>query len=187
MDDTNIPAQVEYPLQNQEASAQALVDRFGARREDFQDEIRLYLGSEHLLNACQVLRDEFGFEHFAGLTGVDYAAYMPLPKTEPRFHLVYFLHSYQHNARIQLRVPVSGMHPIVPSVENVYWNANWYEREVWDMFGVRFEGNSDLRRILMPYEWEGHPLRKDYPLGYEEVRFTFNEEELDRLKPSPKD
>ncbi|RPI79357.1 MAG: NADH-quinone oxidoreductase subunit C, partial [Chloroflexi bacterium] len=99
----------------------------------------------------------------------------------------YFLHSYQHNARIQLRVPVSGMHPIVPSVENVYWNANWYEREVWDMFGVRFEGNSDLRRILMPYEWEGHPLRKDYPLGYEEVRFTFNEEELDRLKPSPKD
>lgn len=165
-----------------EAAVQALVERLGAERRKTRGGEDLILSSERLVDACQMLRDGFAFEHFSGLTGVDY-----WPQMDPRFHLVYFLHSYAHNARLDLRVPVSGMDPVVPSVVGVYSNANWYEREVWDMFGVRFEGHPDLRRILMPYEWEGFPLRKDYPLGYEEVRFTFNEEELDRLKPSPKD
>jgi NADH-quinone oxidoreductase subunit C len=69
----------------------------------------------------------------------------------------------------------------------VFKNANWHEREVYDMFGVQFEGHSDMRRILMPEDWEGHPLRKDYPLGYEEVQFTFNFDEIDRRKPYAKE
>jgi len=129
-----------------------------------------------------MLRDELGFEMLSGITGVDY-----WPEQEPRFHVIYFLHSMKNKTRLGLRVPVSGMKPVLPTVESVYPNANWYEREVWDMFGVQFEGNSDLRRILMPADWEGHPLRKDYPLGYEEVQFTFNVEEVNQRKPRPQD
>ena len=71
-----------------------------------------------------------------------------------------------------MRVPLDGNAPSLPTIEGIYPNANWHEREIWDMFGIRFEGHSDLRRILMPADWAGHPLRKDYPLGYEEVQFS---------------
>ena len=74
-----------------------------------------------------------------------------------------------------------------PHLETVYPNANWREREVWDLLGIHFEGHSDLRRLLLPPNWEGHPLRKDYPLGYEEVQFTFNFDEIDLRKPQGRD
>jgi NADH-quinone oxidoreductase subunit C len=82
---------------------------------------------------------------------------------------------------------LNGNAPSLSTIEGVYPNANWHEREIWDMFGIRFEGHSDLRRILMPEDWEGHPLRKDYPLGYEEVQFTFNYDEIDARKPYAKE
>jgi NADH-quinone oxidoreductase subunit C len=111
------------------------------------------------------------------LTAVDY-----FPQ-EPRFMVAYRLYSMPNNVYIGLRVPVPGDDRQLPTIESVYPNANWHEREVYDMFGVEFEGHSDMRRILMPHDWEGHPLRKDYPLGYEEVQFTFNFDEIDRNKP----
>ena len=82
---------------------------------------------------------------------------------------------------------INGSEPVVDSVTGIYPGANWYEREAWDMFGIHFKGHPDLRRLLMPYDWEGHPLRKDYPLGYEEVQFTFNYDEIAKRKPSPKE
>jgi NADH-quinone oxidoreductase subunit C len=88
---------------------------------------------------------------------------------------------------ITLLVPLYGNAPRLETLETVFPNANWYEREIWDMFGIKFENHSDLRRILMPYDWEGHPLRKDYPLGYEEVQFTFNAAEVMLRKPQPKE
>ena len=83
---------------------------------------------------------------------------------DPRFELVYHLHSIDRNERLRLKARISGADPVIESVTGVWRSANWYEREVFDLFGVRFTNHPDLRRILMPDDWEGHPLRKDYPI-----------------------
>jgi NADH-quinone oxidoreductase subunit C len=86
---------------------------------------------------------------------------------EPRFELNYHLVSITRRERVRLKVRMEGASPVVETVSNVWPTANWHEREIFDLFGVRFEGHPDLRRILMPEDWEGHPLRKDYPVeGY---------------------
>ena len=133
------------------------------------------------MEALQTLRDDFHFEMLVDLTAVDY-----WPEEAPRFHINYQLYSMSQNTLLRLRVPVKGSAPSLRSVEKVYPSANWYEREVFDLFGVRFEGHSDMRRIIMPADWEGHPLRKDYPLGYEEVQFTFNFDQIQLRKTNPK-
>lgn len=159
-----------------------LKERFQAHVETFRDEVTVVVGPEHIVEVCQALRDEYNFDFLADLTAVDY-----WPQQEPRFHVVYQLYSYLHNVSLRVRVPLSGEEPSLSTVEGIYPNANWYEREVWDMFGIHFEGHSDLRRILMPFDWVGHPLRKDYPLGYEEPQFTFNFHDIERKKPRPRE
>jgi len=158
--------------------AEAIKARFSAGTYEFRGEVSLLLASEQLVPACQMLRDEFDFDLLAEETAVDY-----WPAQESRFHVVYRLRSLKNNQIIGLRVPLNGNAPLMPSLVGVYANANWFERELWDMFGIRFDGHPDLRRVVMPYDWEGHPLRKDYPLGYEEVQFTFNFDEIDLRKP----
>jgi NADH-quinone oxidoreductase subunit C len=157
---------------------QALEERFGAQTEEFRGEAHCLLPAEHIVAACETLRDEFRFEMLSTLTAVDY-----YPQESPRFHVVYQLNSFSENLELTLRVPLDGENPVLPTLTGVYKNANWRERELWDMFGIRAEGHPDLRRILMPSDWEGHPLRKDYPLGYEEPQFSFNFEEIDLTKP----
>ncbi len=159
----------------------AIIERFEAQEHRFAGEITLILEAEHLLEAAQVLRDEFHFDMLVDETAVDY-----WPQQTPRFHVVYQLYSMEHNVLLRLRVPLDGNAPHVETMEKIYPNANWKERELWDMFGIHFDGHSDLRRIIMPYDWQGHPLRKDYPLGYEEVQFTFNAKDVDRRKPYAK-
>jgi NADH-quinone oxidoreductase subunit C len=132
---------------------------------------------EKIIEVCQALRDEFSFNFLCELTAVDY-----WPEQEPRFNVIYGLYSHAQNSRLALRVQLNGDEPSLPTLEGLYRGANWHERELWDMFGIHFEGHSDLRRILMPYDWEGHPLRKDYPLGYEEPQFSFNYDEIDKRK-----
>ncbi|RME88752.1 MAG: NADH-quinone oxidoreductase subunit C [Anaerolineae bacterium] len=161
-----------------QAIVQALKEKFEAQVEEFRDEVHLLLAPEHLITALTDLRDRHGFEMLVTVTAVDY-----WPQTKPRFHVVYQLRSFSKNLVLSLRVPVDGDEPTLPTATGLYANANWREREVWDMFGIRFEGHPDLRRILMPKDWEGHPLRKDYPLGYEEPQFTFNFDEIDLSKP----
>jgi NADH-quinone oxidoreductase subunit C len=167
-----------------QSTLDTLRERFEAQVSEFRGQTTLTIQPEHIVSVIQTLRDGSsdyaGFDMLADLTAVDY-----WPKMEPRFHVVYQLASVKYNQRLTVRVPVHGESPNVPSVEGIFPNANWYEREVWDLFGIHFEGNSDLRRILMPTDWEGHPLRKDYPLGYEEVQFTFNADQVDRTKIYP--
>jgi NADH-quinone oxidoreductase subunit C len=161
---------------------QAMQERFNAQISEFRDQVSLVLPAEQIAAACRALLDDYHFEMLAAQTAVDY-----WPDQEPRFHMIYQLYSLSNNLRLGLRVPLNGNAPSLPTIETVYPNANWHEREIFDMFGIRFDGHTDLRRILMPYDWEGHPLRKDYPLGYEEVQFTFNYDEIDARKPYAKE
>jgi NADH-quinone oxidoreductase subunit C len=154
------------------------VERFAAQASEFRGEVTLLIPADKIVDACRLLRDEFAFDMLPVETAVDY-----YPKMEPRFHVVYILYSTVTHTYLNLRAAVSGEKPEINTVESVYPSANWREREIWDLFGINFKDHSDLRRIMMPPNWEGHPLRKDYPLGYEEVQFSFNVEEINLQKP----
>jgi NADH-quinone oxidoreductase subunit C len=153
-------------------------ERFGLQEAEIMKyPPTLLVGPEKIVEVSRVLRDEFEFNFLFELTAVDY-----WPEEEPRFNVIYGFYSHANNERMALRVPLNGDQPSLHTLEGLYKGANWHERELWDMFGINFEGHSDLRRILMPHDWEGHPLRKDYPLGYEEPQFTFNYDEIDKRK-----
>ncbi|MEA4909937.1 MAG: NADH-quinone oxidoreductase subunit C [Chloroflexi bacterium] len=163
-------------------TVQALQARFGARVQEFRDQVTVSIAPQRLVDAARLLLEEFAFEMLVDVTAVDY-----WPQETPRFHTVYQFVSVSQNRHLQVRVPLNGNDPHVPSLEKVYPGVNWFEREIWDMFGIVFDGHSDMRRILMPYDWQGHPLRKDYPVGYEEVQFSFNFKEINLRKPYAKE
>jgi NADH-quinone oxidoreductase subunit C len=125
-------------------------------------ELTLHIRPERIAEVCQVMRDDAGlrFELLSSLSGVDY-----LGADERRLHVVYQLTSMTYRRLVRLEVAVSAEEPHLPSVTSVYPTADWQEREAYDMFGVVFDGHPALTRILMPDDWEGHPQRKDYPLG----------------------
>ena len=154
---------------------------FGMTASEYRGDVALVIPAEKIVAACQQVQD-LGFKLLSALTAVDY-----WPEENPRFHVIYQFTSVAGNLVLTLRVPVPGINPSLPTVSHLYRNANWRERELWDMFGIKFEGHPDLRRILMPADWEGHPLRKDYPLGYEEPQFTFNFDEINLRKPYAKE
>ncbi len=123
-------------------------------------ELTLTIVPDLIREGCRVLRDA-GYQAFQDVTAVDWFPAVP------RFWLIYHLCSYGFKHVIRLRVLVDESNASVESVTSVFPGANYYEREVFDLFGIRFEGHPDLRRIMMPDEWVGHPLRKDYPVeGY---------------------
>ena len=114
--------------------------------------------ADRIVDVCRTLRDgkELGFILLVDITAADF-----WPR-EPRFEVVYHLAS--PTARLRLKVMVPGGSAHLPTVQSVWPAAGWLEREVWDMFGIEFDGHGDLRRLLMPEDWEGHPLRKDFPV-----------------------
>ena len=151
----------------------------------------IYVPADRLIETCTALRDAAGLQ-FTVLVEVTAADYLP---REPRFEVVYHLLSIPTRARLRLkvRVPSGGS---LPTVQRVWRSAGWLEREVWDMFGIFFDGHPDLRRLLMPEDWEGHPARKDYPVQIRKNAQTYeplqvSEEEFrtnlerDRVKRAP--
>lgn len=158
-------------LENDE-TVKRFVDRFGDAVQEmvyFQGETTLGVDRARIVEICQFARDDeaLQFNFLADLTANDW---MP---SEPRFEVVYHLLSLSRAVRLRLKCRLPEADPRVESVAPVWSTANWLEREVFDLFGITFDHHPDLRRILCPEEWEGHPLRKDYPvLGYEETAPT---------------
>lgn len=146
--------------------------------EFFRDELVFNVRREDLIKVLDFLRDdkECSFSQLMDVCGADY------PERAERFDVVYCLLSLRHNHRARVKVTASE-ETLVPSVAGVFSSAGWFEREVWDMYGVLFDGNPDLRRILTDYGFDGHPQRKDFPLtGYVELRY---DDELKRVMYEP--
>jgi NADH-quinone oxidoreductase subunit C len=146
------------------------------RLEEANGEIALYVKADKLVGCMMQLRDTCDYQQLMEIAGVDW------PDRDPRFEVVYCLLSLTKNHRIRVHVATNEDVP-VPSVTEIWPVAGWLEREVFDMYGVLFDGNTDLRRILTDYGFVGHPQRKDFPLtGYVELRYS---EEEKRVKYEP--
>jgi NADH-quinone oxidoreductase subunit C len=126
----------------------------------YRDELTVVVYREHLQPVAEFLRSEpdLAFTYLSDVTGVDR---FPI---EPRFELNYHLLSLSRRETLRLRATLPGDDPVIQSVVPVWPTANWHEREIFDLLGIRFEGHPNLRRMLLPDDWEGHPLRKDYPV-----------------------
>lgn len=145
-----------------EHAAAAAVDAFDAsavRAGAFdKGELTLEIAPEAIVRVCAFLKRQLDFVRLSTITGVD------RHPAEPRFEVVYHLHSLERNERLRLKCRLPGGAPEIDSVTSVWRGAAWYERETFDLFGIRFRHHPDLRRILLPEDWEGHPLRKDYAI-----------------------
>ena len=124
----------------------------------FRGETTITVKKEKIVEISTFLRDELGYNFLADLCGVDYLG------TTPRFMVVYNIYNIALKDRLRIKVPVEENDAKVDTVTVVWGTANWHERECWDLMGISFNNHPDLRRILMAADWEGHPLRKDYPL-----------------------
>lgn len=146
---------------------------------EYRGDLAITLSPEALPHVAAFLRDdgELQYLFLTSITGVDY-----LGRT-PRFEVVYHFTSPLHQHRLALKVGADEDAPHVPTLALHFPTANFQEREIYDMFGIVFDGHPDLQRILMPDDWDGYPQRKTEPLVYEEVAFTFNHDEVDAQKP----
>ena len=126
-----------------------------------RNELSLIVRGAWIREICALLRDELQYNFLSDITCVDWYP------SEPRFEVVYALLSLSRKQHLRLKVRLPGDNPVVPSLISVWPACNYFEREVFDLFGIRFDGHPYLRRIMMPEDWKGHPLRKDYPVeGY---------------------
>jgi NADH-quinone oxidoreductase subunit C len=150
---------------------------------DFRNERTIIIQADTLKPVCQLLRDDPSLQYnfLSDICADD------LSPEFPRFAVSYHLYSIPKNHRLRLRVAVEDPDEGPETLASIWPIATWLEMEVWDLMGIKFKGNKDLRRLFLPEDWQGHPLRKDYPLGYEEVQFSFNYAEIDAKKPYAKD
>ncbi len=150
---------------------ESLKSQFGELAvSEFRGDTRIVIPQDKIYDACEFLKTKHGFDLLVDVTCVDYLNYRD---ATDRFGLVYLLTATAANQRITLRVMLNEPNLTVRSITPLYAGGDWIEREVWDMFGIRFDGHPDHRRILMPDEFTAHPLRKDYPLQGRGERHNF--------------
>jgi NADH-quinone oxidoreductase subunit C len=150
-----------------------------------QGDAVLFVAPDCLQKVATFLKDDpsLKFDYLSDVSGVDYL----IEEREPRFEAVYFLYSIDHQHSIRIRVGIEEENPSVPTVSGLWKGALYPEQELFDMFGINIEGHPRMERLIMPKEWVGHPLRKDYPLTTEPVTFSYNRDyksELVKSKPS---
>jgi NADH-quinone oxidoreductase subunit C len=152
----------------------------------FRNETTLVVRADDIVKVARFMRDTRGlvYNYLSDISSVDY---YPENDRPGRFGVCYHLYSMLYNRRIRLKVYLPEDEPSVPTVTVVWAAANWLERESYDMMGIDFAGHPDLRRVLMPDDWHGHPARRDYPLGYEMPMFSFNKDEINKYKPYAKE
>jgi NADH-quinone oxidoreductase subunit C len=151
----------------------------------FRDETTIIVAPQDIVTTVRYLRDTPGlmYNYLSDISAVDY---YPDYSRPGRFGICYHLYSMLYSRRIRIKVYAQEDEPVVPTVTNVWQAANWLEREIYDMMGIVFAEHPDLRRVLMPDDWNGHPHRRDYPLGYETVMFSFNYDQISKYKPFAK-
>jgi NADH-quinone oxidoreductase subunit C len=141
--------------------AKALLGELVTASHSYRGDDTLVVKAESVLDVMRQLRNDLGMNFLVDLTAVDYLG------RDPRFEVVYHLRSFSTGERLRVKAPLTepddGSYPVIDSVVALWAGANWFEREVWDLYGIKFRGHPDLRRILMYEEFVGHPLRKDYP------------------------
>jgi NADH-quinone oxidoreductase subunit C len=168
--------------------AVAVKDKFGddvLHVREFRGEITIAVKPEVVVDVCDYLRVTPGlvYNFLSDISAVDYYPDPPTDERPERFGVAYHMYSMLYNRRLRVKTYLPEEEPAVKTVINVWPAANWLEREIADMMGVVFEGHPDPRRLLMPEDWDGHPHRRDYPLGKETVQFSFNIEEILKHKP----
>ncbi|HQV69488.1 MAG TPA: NADH-quinone oxidoreductase subunit C [Thermoflexales bacterium] len=151
-------------------------DGLVSKTDVFRGEVTLNVTRENVIALLTHLRDEQKFDMLTDETCVDYH-----PR-EPRFGILYQLYSVSRNTRVRVKMMLSEHDAVAPSATGLWKNANWMEREVYDLFGIHYEGHPDMRRILLPNDYVGHPLRKEIPVAVEENQFSFNRERVDAGK-----
>lgn len=153
---------------------------------EFRGETTVIVQPQDIVTVARYYRDTRGliYNYLSDISAVDYYPEYTRPG---RFGVSYHLYSTLYNRRLRVKAYVQEDDPVIPSVVLVYPAANWLEREIYDMMGIVFEDHPDLRRLLMPADWNGHPHRRDYPLGYETIMFSFNVEEIMKNKPIAED
>lgn len=149
---------------------------------EFRGETTIVVDPAQIIPVMQHLQDTSGliYNYLSDISSVDYYPEYTRPG---RFGVAYHLYSMLYNRRLRVKVYLDEEDPRLPSIVEIWPAANWLEREIMDMMGIKFEGHPDPRRLLMPEDWNGHPLRRDTPLGYETIQFSFNAEEISQHKP----
>lgn len=162
------------------ALAQRVQERYPGALQDvveWRGDLTLRIEAARIVEVARLLRDDpaLRFDYFLLNTAVDW------PARDPRFDVVWEVRSLQNKTRVRLKCYAAMPDPHVPSLVPIWRAANWFERETWDLLGIRFDGHPDLRRLMMPDSWEGHPLRKDYVSFGEPV--IFSDQKLEGLEP----